>query len=91
MLRKFFPDVYEGWIVVGCAGCIVMALGAIFFYGFGTIYNEVRAEFGWDNADTALAFSLRNEVGGMGAVLVGIAIDRIGARIVLFVGIVMPA
>ena len=91
MLRKFFPDVYEGWIVVGCAGCIVMALGAIFFYGFGTIYNEVRTEFGWDNADTALAFSLRNEVGGMGAVLVGIAIDRIGARIVLFVGILMTA
>ena len=91
MLRKLFPNVYEGWIVVGCAGCIVMALGAIFFYGFGTIYNEVRSEFGWNNADTALAFSLRNEVGGMGAVLVGIAIDRIGARIVLFVGILMTA
>ena len=91
MLRKLFPNVYEGWIVVGSAGVIILAVAATFFYGFGTIYTEVRAEFGWDNADTALAFSLRNEVGGVGAIFVGIALDRIGPKRVLFVGITVAA
>jgi MFS family permease len=91
MLRKLFPNVYEGWIVVGSAGVIVLVVAATFFYGFGTIYNEVRAEFGWKNSETALAFSLRNEVGGVGAILVGIALDRIGPRRVLFVGITVAA
>ncbi len=69
MLRRLYPDVYEGWLVVGSAGLIILIVAATFFDGFGTVYNEVRAEFGWDNADTALAFSLRNEVGGIGAIL----------------------
>ncbi len=91
MLRRLYPDVYEGWLVVGSAGLIILIVAATFFYGFGTVYNEVRAEFGWDNADTALAFSLRNEVGGIGAILVGIALDRVGLRRVLFSGILMAA
>ena len=91
MLRRLYPDVYEGWLVVGSAGLIILIVAATFFYGFGTVYNEVRAEFGWDNADTALAFSLRNEVGGIGAILVGIALDRVGPRRVLFSGILMAA
>jgi MFS family permease len=91
MLRKLYPNIYEGWIVVGSAGVIVLVVAATFFYGFGTIYNEVRGEFGWKNSETALAFSLRNEVGGIGAILVGIALDRIGPKRVLFVGIIVTA
>jgi MFS family permease len=91
MLRKLYPNVYEGWIVVGSAGVIILVVAATFFYGFGTIYTEVRAEFGWKNSDTALAFSLRNEVGGIGAIFVGIALDRISPMRVLFVGIIVAA
>jgi MFS family permease len=91
MLRRLFPNVYEGWLVVGASGVIVLVVAATFFYGFGTIYNEVRDEFGWRNSDTALAFSLRNEVGGIGAIFVGIAIDRAGPRNILYVGISVAA
>ena len=91
MLRRLFPDVYEGWLVVGSSGVIVLVVAATFFYGFGTIFNEVRDEFGWSNASTALAFSLRNEVGGIGAIAVGIALDRIGPRRVLYTGITIAA
>ena len=87
MLRRLFPDVYEGWLVVGSSGVVVLVVAATFFYGFGTIFNEVRDEFGWSNASTALAFSLRNEIGGIGAIIVGIALDRIGPRRVLYTGI----
>jgi MFS family permease len=91
MLRRAFPDVYEGWIVVGSSGAVVLVVAAIFFYGFGTIFNDVRDEFGWSNASTALAFSLRNEVGGVGAILVGIALDRVGPRRVLYIGVTIAS
>ncbi len=87
MLRRLFPDVYEGWLVVGSSGVVVLVVAATFFYGFGTIFNEVREEFGWSNASTALAFSLRNEIGGIGA----IALDRIGPKRVLYTGITIAA
>lgn len=91
MLRRLFPDVYEGWLVVGSSGVVVLVVAATFFYGFGTIFNEVREEFGWSNASTALAFSLRNEIGGIGAIAVGIALDRIGPKRVLYTGITIAA
>jgi MFS family permease len=86
-----FPNVYEGWLVVGSSGTIVLVVAATFFYGFGTIFNEVRDEFGWSNASTALAFSLRNEIGGIGAIVVGVALDRVGPKRVLYTGIVIAA
>lgn len=91
MLRRMFPNVYEGWLVVGSSGTIVLVVAATFFYGFGTIFNEVRDEFGWSNASTALAFSLRNEIGGIGAIAVGVALDRMGPKRVLYTGISIAA
>ncbi|MQC18704.1 MAG: MFS transporter, partial [Chloroflexi bacterium] len=67
MLRRLFPNVYEGWLVVGASAFIVLLIGASFFYGFGTIFNEVIDEFGWSVAATSIAFSLRSEVGGLAA------------------------
>lgn len=89
MLRRLFPNVYEGWIVVGSAALVVLMIGASFFYGFGTIFNEVINEFGWSVAATSLAFSLRSEVGGIAAPFVGWSIDRLGARRVVMAGIGM--
>ena len=91
MLRRALPGVYEGWIVVGSAACVVLLIGASFFYGFGTIFNEVIDEFGWSVAATSLAFSLRSEVGGIAAPFVGAAIDRLGAQKVALGGVVISA
>ena len=91
MLRRAFPGVYEGWLVVGSAAFTVLLIGASFFYGFGTIFNEVIDEFGWSVAATSLAFSLRSEVGGLAAPFVGVLIDRLGARKVILGGIVISA
>ena len=88
MVRRLLPNVYEGWIVVGASAFIVTMIGAAFFYGFGTIFNPLRAEFGWSNAATALAFSLRQETSGIAAPLIGMTIDRVGPRRVLLFGIV---
>jgi MFS family permease len=91
MLRRAFPNVYEGWLVVGSTAFVVLLIGATFFYGFGTIFNEVIAEFGWSVGVTSLAFSLRSEVGGVAAPFIGMFIDRAGPRRVLVVGIIIAA
>ena len=91
MLRRIFPGIYEGWLVVGSAAVTTLLIGASFFYGFGTIFNEVKDEFGWTTAMTSLAFSLRQEAGGIAAPLVGNSIDRLGARRVILGGIVITA
>lgn len=91
MLRRLLPGVYEGWIVAGTAGVLSMTVAAVFFYGFGTLFNPIREEFGWSAATTALAFSLRAEAQGAAAPLVGMAIDRVGPRRVLVVGVAVSA
>lgn len=91
VLRKFFPAVYEGWFVVGSTGFISLIIAGSFFYGFGAIFTDVIREFGWSMASTALAFSLRSEIGGIAAPLVGILIDRIGPQRVMAVGLVVAA
>ncbi len=91
MLRRALPGVYEGWIVVGSSAFVVLLIGAAFFYGFGTIFNEVIDEFGWSVAATSLAFSLRSEVGGIAAPFIGALIDRLGAQKVALGGVVISA
>ncbi len=85
------PRVYEGWIVVGSAGVVVTMIGAAFFYGFGTIFNPLREEFGWSAAATSFAFSLRQETSGIASPFIGMAIDRLGSRKVLFFGLAVVA
>jgi MFS family permease len=91
MLRRLFPGVYEGWIVVGSAGVVMLINGTTFFYGLGTIFNDLIDEFGWSVAATSLAFSLRTEVQGAAAPAIGYAIDRVGARVVLLAGVTVAA
>lgn len=91
MLARLFPRLYEGWIVVWSFALLIVVIGTAFFFGFGTIFTPVMNEFGWSNAEISLAFSLRSEVGGIAAPLVGILIDRFGPRRALFGGTLVSA
>jgi len=91
LLRKLFPNVYEGWLVVWSVALIVTMVGAAFFYGFGLMFTPIVDEFGWSNAAVSFAFSLRTEAGGLAAPLVGVGIDRIGPKRVLLAGVVTMA
>ena len=91
LLRRMFPQIYEGWLVVGSFGLVIVMIGTAFFYGFGTIFTPIVKEFGWSNASTALAFSLRSEVGGIAAPFVGVLIDRFGPRRSLFAGVIVAS
>jgi MFS family permease len=87
MLARLLPRVYEGWVVVGATAFIVTMIGAVFFYGFGTIFNPLRAEFGWSATATSIAFALRQETSGIASPFIGMAIDRWGSRVVLLCGL----
>ncbi len=89
--QRLFGNVYEGWVVVGAAAILYLVIGASITYGLGPVFNELVDEFGWSVAATSLAFSLRTEVGGVAAPMVGAVLDRVGAQRVIVVGVVVAA
>ena len=91
MLARLFPDVYEGWIVVGAATTVLFFLSASIFWGLGPMFNPIVDEFDWSVAQTSFAFAVRSEVNGVAAPFVGAMIDRIGSRRMMLVGIVIAS
>lgn len=84
-------SIYRGWWVVAASAFITMSTAAPFFYGFGTIFNEVVDEFGWSVGTVSIAFALRSEAGGLASPVIGAALDRYGPKYVLRIGVVVTA
>jgi sugar phosphate permease len=82
---------FFGWWVVFASAAIVFLTGGTFFYGFGALFNPIVNEFGWSRASVSFAFSLRSEVGGLAAPVVGFAVDRVGSRRLMVVGVALVA
>jgi sugar phosphate permease len=82
---------FYGWWVVFASAAIVFLTGGTFFYGFGALFNPIIGEFGWSRASVSFAFSLRSEVGGLAAPVVGFLVDRVGARRLMVGGIALVA
>ena len=82
---------FFGWWIVVASSAIVFLTGGTFFYGFSALFDPLVAEFGWSRAGVSFAFSLRSEVGGIAAPLVGFLVDRVGSRRVMVVGVLAVA
>lgn len=82
---------FFGWWVVFASAAIVFLTGGTFFYGFGALFNPIVNEFGWSRASVSFAFSLRSEVGGLAAPVVGFMVDRVGARRLMLAGVALVA
>lgn len=80
---------FFGWWVVFASAAIVFLTGGTFFYGFSALFNPIVREFGWSRAAVAFAFSLRTEVGGLAAPLVGFLVDRLGSRRLMVIGVIL--
>jgi sugar phosphate permease len=82
---------FFGWWVVFASAAIVFLTGGTFFYGFGALFNPIVNEFGWSRASVSFAFSLRSEVGGLAAPVVGFMVDRVGSRRLMMIGVALVA
>ena len=88
-MRRLFPNVYEGWLVVAASAFYITLTSGAINYGFGTIFLPLRAEFGWGVAATAFAFSLRQEASGIAAPFVGVINDRWGPQRTVALGVLI--
>jgi len=81
------PRFYYGWWIVFASASIVFLSAGTFFYGFGLLVGPLTQEFGWSRAALSAAFSLRTEVGGIAAPIVGFTVDRVGVRRLVIIGV----
>lgn len=88
-MRRLFPHVYEGWLVVAASAFYITLTSGAINYGFGTIFSPLRDEFTWSVAATAFAFSLRQEASGVAAPFIGIINDRFGPQRTVAAGVVI--
>lgn len=86
MLRRV-PFFY-GWIVVAVA-FVTMGIGVNTRTAFSLLFPPILAEFGWERAATAGAFSVGFLVATAYVPFMGMAMDRFGPRIVIPVGVVI--
>ncbi len=83
------PRVFYGWWIVAASFLIATYTGGVIFYGFTAIFEPIASEFGWDYAQISLAASLRGLEIGLLAPLVGILVDRLGPRRLVFSGVII--
>lgn len=88
-MRRLFPNVYEGWLVVAASAFYITLTSGAINYGFGTIFLPLREEFGWGVAATAFAFSVRQEASGIAAPFIGAINDRFGPQRTVALGVLL--
>jgi MFS family permease len=77
---------FYGWHIVAASFIIAFYVAGAVFYGFTTIFKPIVEEFGWSYAQVSLAASLRGVESGLLAPVVGLLVDRLGPRRVVFSG-----
>jgi MFS family permease len=79
---------FYGWLIVAI-GFVTMSIGVNARTGFSLLYPPILAEFGWDRALTAGAFSFGFLVTAVASPLLGRAMDRYGPRVCVELGVAM--
>ena len=72
-------------MLVGCFFYSLYVGGAI-VYGFTAIFEPIANEFGWSYTEISFAASLRGLEMGLVAPLLGLLVDRLGPRKLVFIG-----
>lgn len=67
---------------VGVLGIITIAVYGSWYYAFGVLLDPMIADTGWSEAVLASAFGASLLLGGIGSLLGGLLLDRLGSRLV---------
>src|SRR5437773_4071090 len=73
------------WVVLGGAFG-AFTLSAALMHSYPVYLVAFIADFGWSRAETSIAYSVSQLVGGVSSPLVGYLVDRLGSRRLLFLG-----
>src|SRR5437763_14284553 len=73
------------WVVLGGAFG-AFTLSAALMHSYPVYLVAFIAEFGWSRAETSIAYSVSQLVGGASSPLVGYLVDRLGSRRLLLLG-----
>ncbi|RJQ65186.1 MAG: MFS transporter [Desulfobacteraceae bacterium] len=85
MKKKLF----YGWWIVFATNVICMFGYGTWLYSFGVFFKPMSEEFGWTRAMTSGAYALRSVEGGIASPIVGWAVDKYGARLLILIGAVI--
>jgi MFS transporter, OFA family, oxalate/formate antiporter len=83
-MRRSFPAVERGWVVVGAATMINLMLGVL--YSWSIIADSLTRFWGWSAAAASVPYALAIGVFATMMVFAGRAQDTIGPRVVASVG-----
>jgi MFS family permease len=76
------PSLFYGYIVAFAAFCIIFAAFGIRF-SYGVFFVPMSTELGWNNATTAVAFSISAIIEGIFNIILGGMTDKYGPRLIL--------
>jgi MFS family permease len=82
LTQRFF----YGWTIVVALGVTTIISYGTNQYLFGLLVVPVSVELGWDTASIGLAYSGIVLVSGLGGLVLGRVLDRLGARLLLSIG-----
>ena len=79
---------FYGWFLAGL-GALILALGTVPLFGGLPIWNPVlRNAFGWTPGQMSWAFAFTQIEGGFLGPVVGLLIDKLGPRRMVFIGLI---
>jgi MFS family permease len=73
------------WLMLGGA-FIAFTISAALMHSYPVYLVAFIEEFGWSRAETSIAYSVSQLVGGVSSPLVGVLVDRLGPRRLLLIG-----
>jgi sugar phosphate permease len=78
--------IFYGWWVLGALFLICAYISGVVSFGFTSVFKPIADEFRWSYASVSIAGSIRGLEIGLMAPLVGLLLDRIGPRKLIFTG-----
>lgn len=80
------PGMFYGWWIVGSCFFIAVYTSGVVGWGFTSVFNPIKDEFGWSSAEVAFSSSLRGMETGILAPVVTVLVDRFGPKAVILIG-----
>ena len=83
-----YSDTRTAWLMLGGAFA-AFTISAALMHAYPVYLVAFIEDFGWSRAETSIAYSVSQLVGGVSAPFVGVLVDRLGPRRLLLIGSVL--